>query len=212
MTDPISKPRGRPRAYDPELALERALQAFWKGGFSGTSLDDLATATGMNRPSLYAGLGDKRTIYIKAMQRFRDHAQRHFGRALEAHAGDNSFADVIERYLKAAIELEAEHPDTGISGCAVVSTATAEALVDPQIRQLLDDVLHDMDEQLLTRLQDAVEAGELPANTEVGVLGFLLTSTAHSIGIRARAGQERQAVEELAGPIAQMLFHATRNS
>lgn len=49
--------------------LERVLQVFWKGGCPGTSLDTLAAATGLNRPSLYAGLGDKRTIYIKAMRR-----------------------------------------------------------------------------------------------------------------------------------------------
>ena len=54
------RPRGRPRSYDPEVALKRATEAFWKSGYSGTSLDDLAAATGMNRPSLYAGFGDKR--------------------------------------------------------------------------------------------------------------------------------------------------------
>ena len=67
-----SKSRGRPRSYDPEQVLERALHAFWKSGFSGTSLDTLALATGLNRPSLYAGLGDKRTIYIKAMRYSRN--------------------------------------------------------------------------------------------------------------------------------------------
>src|SRR5262249_13831611 len=55
--------RGGPRQYDPELALAKAAAAFWKHGYAATSLDDLAAATGMNRPSLYAAFGDKRDLY-----------------------------------------------------------------------------------------------------------------------------------------------------
>ncbi|MGE5163663.1 MAG: helix-turn-helix domain-containing protein, partial [Sphingobacteriales bacterium] len=52
--------RGRPRAYNPDTALARAADVFWRNGYDGTSLDDLVAATGMNRPSLYAAFGDKR--------------------------------------------------------------------------------------------------------------------------------------------------------
>src|SRR6202171_747535 len=65
------KRRGRPRAYQPEVALGKALDLFRKGGFAATSLDDLSVATGMNRPSLYGACGDKREVYIKAYQRYR---------------------------------------------------------------------------------------------------------------------------------------------
>src|SRR6478736_4222677 len=69
------KRRGRPRAYQPEIALGKALDLFRKGGFAATSLDDLSAATGMNRPSLYGAFGDKRGLYIKAYQRYRDDAR-----------------------------------------------------------------------------------------------------------------------------------------
>src|SRR3979411_3328129 len=65
------KRRGRPRAYQPEIALGKALDLFRKGGFAATSLDDLSAATGMNRPSLYGAFGDKRELYIKSYQRYR---------------------------------------------------------------------------------------------------------------------------------------------
>src|SRR5258708_36113276 len=65
------KRRGRPRAYQPEVALGKALELFRKGGFAATSLDDLSAATGMNRPSLYGAFGGKRELYIKAYQRYR---------------------------------------------------------------------------------------------------------------------------------------------
>src|SRR5215470_13614171 len=67
--------RGRPRAYEPDVALGKALDLFRKGGFAATSLDDLSEATGMNRPSLYGAFGDKRELYIKTYQRYRDDAR-----------------------------------------------------------------------------------------------------------------------------------------
>src|SRR5947208_13531422 len=74
---PVAKPaslspkrRGRPRAYQPEIALGRALDLFRKDGFAATSLDDLSAATGMNRPSLYGAFGDKRELYIKSYARY----------------------------------------------------------------------------------------------------------------------------------------------
>src|SRR5450755_4517751 len=74
-TAPTPKRRGRPRAYEPDVALGRALDLFRKSGFAATSLDDLSTATGMNRPSLYGAFGDKRELYIKSHQRYRDDAR-----------------------------------------------------------------------------------------------------------------------------------------
>src|SRR5215472_16931180 len=64
--------RGRPRAYDPEEALAQARDAFWDGGYTGTSLDDLSDATGMNRPSLYGAFGDKRALYLETLDRYRE--------------------------------------------------------------------------------------------------------------------------------------------
>src|SRR5271166_6368421 len=72
------KRRGRPRAYQPDVALARALDLFRKGGFAATSLDDLSAATGMNRPSLYGAFGDKRELYIQAYRRYREHVREAF--------------------------------------------------------------------------------------------------------------------------------------
>ena len=69
------KRRGRPRAYDPAQALARAADTFWKAGYAGTSLDDLSEATGMNRPSLYAAFGDKRDLYLKTLEHYREESR-----------------------------------------------------------------------------------------------------------------------------------------
>src|SRR4030081_2396224 len=76
LPEPVApKRRGRPRAYQPEIALGKALDIFRKDGFAATSLDDLSAATGMNRPSLYGAFGDKRELYIKSYQRYRADAR-----------------------------------------------------------------------------------------------------------------------------------------
>lgn len=102
---------------------------------------------------------------------------------------------MIARYLRAAIKVDGQR-DTGVSGCAVISTATAAALTDPEIRQVLDGVPEEMDAQLLNRLKNAKSSDELPGDADIESLGFLLFSTAHSICIRVRAGQTRQDMEK----------------
>lgn len=79
------KGRGRPRAYDPQTALQQALGVFWSTGYSGASLDSIATAAGMNRPSLYAAFGDKHALYIKALEQYWEFAAA----AMQAALTDN---------------------------------------------------------------------------------------------------------------------------
>src|SRR5215470_5049877 len=94
--------RGRPRQYDPDSALARAAAAFWKNGYAATSLDDLAAATGMNRPSLYAAFGDKRDLYLKTLQRYRDGAR---ATTLTLLADDPPLRVFLERFYRAALDL-----------------------------------------------------------------------------------------------------------
>src|SRR6195952_5205218 len=76
IDDPVApKRRGRPRAYQPDVALAKALDLFRKDGFAATSLADRSAATGMTRPSLYGAFGDKRELYIKSYRRYREDAR-----------------------------------------------------------------------------------------------------------------------------------------
>src|SRR5258706_15807861 len=64
------KPRGRPRSFDRDKALERAMQVFWKQGYEATSIQDLTRAMGINPPSLYAAFGDKERLFMEAVERY----------------------------------------------------------------------------------------------------------------------------------------------
>src|SRR4249920_4255873 len=115
------KRRGRPRAYQPEVALARALDVFWKEGFAGTSLDDLSAATGMNRPSLYGAFGDKRELNIKSYARYRAEAR---AAMIGIFKDEMPIRQRLARIYAVALDiyLSGDSP----RGCFTVTTAASE--------------------------------------------------------------------------------------
>src|SRR5215472_9580661 len=112
----VPKRRGRPRAYQPDVALGKALELFRKGGFAATSLDDLSAATGMNRPSLYGAFGDKRELYIKSYQRYRDDAR---AATAEIFRQEMPIRKRLERIYSVALDIYFAGEE-GPSGCFTV--------------------------------------------------------------------------------------------
>ena len=88
-------PGGGPRSFDPDEVLDKARAVFWNLGYAATSLDDIAAATGLNRPSLYAAFGDKHALYLAALQRSRAEATAALGAALDAEAPLRQVLSVI---------------------------------------------------------------------------------------------------------------------
>jgi AcrR family transcriptional regulator len=184
------KGRGRPRAYDPQTALQQALGVFWNTGYSGASLDSIATAAGMNRPSLYAAFGDKHALYIKALDQYWDTAHT----AMQAALTDNSLTQALTGFYEGQLAIYFSG-DGQPRGCFAIGTATTEAVEDPEIRNVLSARLSQLDADLEARLQTAIEAGELKPDSDLAALAVIASSLLHSISIRARAGKSR---EELA--------------
>src|ERR1700742_4201019 len=96
------KRRGRPRAYEPDVALGKALALSRKDGFAGTSLDELSAATGMNRPSLYGAFGDKRDLYIKAYQHYRERSRVGM---VELFKQDLPLRQLLQRIFERALDI-----------------------------------------------------------------------------------------------------------
>lgn len=189
------KRMGRPRIYDPETALRRAGEQFWKSGYAGTSLDDISAATGMNRPSLYAAFGDKHQLYLKALAAYwqRAHQAMH-----EALADENQpLAAALLRAYDAQLEIYFAEGSPA-RGCFVVSTAVTEALEDEEVRSSLAEGFRQLDEALAARFRLAVAKGELARNADPAALGVLAAALLHSIAIRARTGTPRVELREIA--------------
>tara|TARA_R110000868_G_scaffold126850_2_gene334144 strand:+ start:1718 stop:2347 length:630 start_codon:yes stop_codon:yes gene_type:complete len=196
-----AKTRGRPKSYDPDRALWAALEQFWGGGYAATSLDALATSTGMNRPSLYAAFGDKKALYLKALSRFAEELRAALGRDLYAH---DDIGDALKQFYAGALDFYLTGPD-GPRGCFAICTATAEAAHDAEIRDLLETILKEIDEGLTARLTLAQTRGQIDADADPAALAQLAAATLHSLAVRSRAGEPRKTLESLANQTAKLI-------
>jgi AcrR family transcriptional regulator len=192
--DPEPRRRGRPRAYDPQAALGRATDAFWKTGYAGTSLDDISAATGMNKPSLYAAFGDKHALYLEALAHYWQLA---FAAMRKALADDLALDEALMRVYEGQLSIYFSG-DGRPRGCFVIGTAVTEAVEDREIRNSLMAGFRTFDSDFEARFRTAREKGELKDDADPAALAVLATATMHTIAIRARAGAPRAALKELA--------------
>ena len=188
------RPRGRPRQYDPERALADAAKVFWKKGYAGTSLDDIVAATGMNRPSLYAAFGDKRDLYLKTLGRYREQSRAMTVRLLDDKPPLRVF---LKRFYDAALDLYLSGADDA-RGCYSISTAPAQATIDPAVRAFLAESVGSTDAFFSGLIRNARERGEIARNAEPLALAQVATATLHTIAVRSRAGVPRRQLEALA--------------
>jgi len=186
--------RGRPRQYDPERALGKAAEAFWKHGYAATSLDDLAAATGMNRPSLYAAFGDKRDLYLKTLERYQ---QRSRAIGVQILADDPPLRVFLQRFYDAALDIYLAG-DAEARGCYSISTAPAQATTDQGVREFLAASIRGTDTYLAKQIAKARERGEVPSHADPGALAQIATAAMHTIAVRARAGVARKELAALA--------------
>ena len=187
------KRRGRPRAYEPDVALGKALDLFRRQGFAATSLDDLSEATGMNRPSLYGAFGDKRELYIKSYQRYREDARASMTAIFRE---ETPLRQRLERIFASALNIYLSG-DTGPRGCFTVVTAASEAVGDPEIRAMVLDGLTELDKAFANCFRRAKEKGELPESADPAVLAQIASATVHTVAIRSRARVPRKELEAI---------------
>ena len=188
-----AKRRGRPRAYDPDVALAQAMETFWKSGYAGTSLDDLSAATGMNRPSLYAAFGDKRELYIKSYARYRADAR---AAMIDIFRDELPIRERLQRIYAVALDIYLSG-EAGPRGCFTVMTAASEAVSDPEIRAMVLDGFTELDKAFAACFRVAREKHELPKTADPAVLAQLASATIHTIAIRARAHVPRKELEAI---------------
>jgi TetR/AcrR family transcriptional regulator, copper-responsive repressor len=194
IDDPVApKRRGRPRAYEPDVALGKALDLFRKDGFAATSLDDLSAATGMNRPSLYGAFGDKRELFIKSYRRYRDDARAAMA---DIFRSELPIRQRLGRIYAVALDIYLSG-EAGPRGCFTVMTAASEAVADPDIRAMVLEGLAEMDKAFAACFRLAKEKGELPDSADPVVLAQIATAAIHTIAVRARVRTPRAELEAI---------------
>lgn len=206
-TDDVVKPRrGRPPAYDRDVALGRAGETFWRNGYSATTLDELGRAMQMNRPSLYAAFGDKHAIYLQALTRYAEASQQKLEHALcEKRPLQEQLMAVYDGAL--AIYLAEK---SGPRGCFLVGTAVSEAVEDAAIRHALLAALTAMDRAYEARFDRARSDGELPVDADPRALAQVASAVLNALAVRARAGEPRDVLRTTARTAVALLCHGVR--
>jgi AcrR family transcriptional regulator len=184
--------RGRPREFDPDQALDRALEVFWRKGYEGASISELTEAMGINRPSLYAAFGNKEDLFRKALDRY---AQGPAAYTYEALEGPTARA-VVERLLHDAADAltgpDNPHGCLGVQGTLTCGNAAAgikDELCERQAR---------WQAALQRRLERARREGDLPEGANCADLAQYVATVLQGMAVQAAGGATRKQLRKVA--------------
>jgi TetR/AcrR family transcriptional regulator, transcriptional repressor for nem operon len=181
----------RTKAFDPDAALDRAMDVFWARGFDGTSAENLVEALGINRSSLYGTFGSKRELYLKALSRY---AAVGGERVRAAVAGEGSVRDRLRRGLLAIAE---DDLGRGASrGCFAINAGSELAGDDAEVRRLVRAAFDEVRDVLLAELRRGAAAGEIAADRDLDALASTLMTALQGIRVVAKSTRSRRTVEQ----------------
>jgi AcrR family transcriptional regulator len=183
---------GRPREFDVERALDRALDVFWRNGYEGASISDLTEAMGINPPSLYAAFGNKEGLFRKALDRYAEHRTRFWDEALAA----GTTRGMVEHLLRASADFLTE--ECNPPGCLFVRSTLLCSEAADAIRRELDARRAGGELLLRERLERAKDDGELPDGLEPADFARYIMTVLEGMSVRAAAGANRAELHKVA--------------
>jgi AcrR family transcriptional regulator len=175
---------GRPRAFDVEKALHQAMQVFWRKGYLGTSLSDLTDAMGINRPSLYAAFGDKKSLFRKALDHYAKGPSSYLDQALQ----EPTARAVVERLFHGVVNLLTD-PRTPAT-CLWVHGALSCG--DDSLRKEFATQRAAGLAQLTTRFKRAVADGDLSVDSDADTLAHYVQTVNFGLTVQASTGATRR--------------------
>ena len=172
---------GRPRSFDPEEVLSKAMMVFWRQGYDATGLTQLEAATGLGRQSLYAAFGDKRGLFLAAVDHyFKTVIEPGFVAVLdEPGSGLSNVRKVIDSW-----ESVATAPD--FSGCLIGNSVAEMGRRDEVMAGVLQRKFELMEAALVRALKRARQAGEVPPGLQPKVAAQSLLALAQGLAVLAR--------------------------
>lgn len=190
---PAPRAKGRPRAFDRDSALEKALGVFWKKGFALASIADLCAAMGINPPSLYGAFGNKAQLFMEAVA----HYERVFWDATwDAMESEPDVRLAVTAFFAeaAVILTKPEAP----CGCVVVLGAISVPAEFQSVADALKDLREEGRSLFKARLRRGVEEGQLPSGTNYDAIANTLHTLLQGMSIEASDGASSAQLNEVA--------------
>ncbi|MFC8075688.1 TetR/AcrR family transcriptional regulator [Streptomyces sp. NPDC057307] len=186
-------PIGRPRGFDPDEALERAMRVFWEQGYEGASLTDLTSAMGITRTSMYAAFGNKEELFRKALERYEEGPASYGVTALR----EPSARQVATAFLDGSVR--ATTSSGCPAGCLGVQGSLAAGDSGSGARDILAAWRDGHVSLLRDRFQQAVDEGDLPPAADPYLLARYIMTVANGIAVQAAGGATREDLQQVAG-------------
>ena len=183
----------RPREFDGDVALERAMQAFWAKGYKATSLDDLCGATGLSRSSLYSAFGGKRALLHQSLARYEEQGVARIAAAL---ARPLPIRDAIADFVGELIDRIIAGP--GRAGCFIGNCAAELSGHDRATVQRVRQSLARIETTFRDALARAQQRGEIAATADVESLARFLVSSIQGLRLMGKANPDRAALNDIA--------------
>lgn len=194
--------KGRPRTFDLDDALLAAMNTFWAKGFDGTSMKDLTKAMNISGPSLYAAFGDKRELYLKAIDRYAD---VNGCAPIVAFESESDIAKAVKSFLLSVIHTSTEQ-DGGARGCFLASCVSTSVGEVEGVEERMMKAIVDTDLRLAARFDLEKEKGTLPEDFPSLDRARLLYDMRQGYVFRGRAGcTEKSLTKDIADRVSMLL-------
>jgi AcrR family transcriptional regulator len=182
----LSRPRGRPRLFDREAALDTAMMLFWRQGYEGTSLSDLTTGMGIRPASLYAAFGSKEALFMEALERYRSGVGSGLPRIVNNAPSAREAVRMLLEGTAATVTRRAQP-----RGCMIVLSAL-HGFAEPTNLDLELQRCRAADQHaILERLRRGAAEGELPKKCDPGAMAAFYMAILQGMSVQARDGASK---------------------
>jgi AcrR family transcriptional regulator len=188
-----AKVRGRPRSFDRDAALERAMLLFWEHGYEATSMAELTSAMGISPPSLYAAFGDKQALFLQAVDRY---VARGGGDTESFMSEAKTAREAVAQFLEASA-LRLSNPQFP-RGCMVVLAAVSCSEEAAPVQHKLAACRAAWEKALKQRIERGIFNGDVPAGTSAAALASFYMAVVQGMSLHAKDGATRRRLQEIA--------------
>jgi AcrR family transcriptional regulator len=186
------KPRGRPREFDRQKALDIAMRLFWERGYEATSISDLTRAMGIMPPALYGAFGDKKQLFLESVDRYQ---QVTGGFAQKALTEEPTAEMAVRSLLLGAVQTFTDRDNP--RGCLVVLGATNCTVESTDIFEAVAEYRRLAESAVRTRIAAGQKSGELSGEVDIDALNGVVTGIIYGLAIKARDGASRSRLQAI---------------
>lgn len=198
--------KGRPRTFDRDEALEKALNVFWQQGYEPASIAELCAAMEISPPSLYSAFGNKAQLFLEAARHYKKIYWNPAWQRLAA--SPDIFVGMAAFFHEAARIVTLQDAPCG---CLIILAATNVSAEGQEVNDALRELRKQDLDGFLARIRRAVDDGQLPADTDAPMIAAAFSTMLDGMSLRARDGAPRAELEQV-GAIAISMFHSIPTS